>query len=61
MVAERYAAIEAERVAHGDQRRHLTREESAALIADLYGPTPQDPEATAWALHLFGETGTPAA
>ena len=52
-VAARYAAIERERRAFGDQRRHLSPEESAALMDDLWGPLPA--EALRWAADVFGD------
>lgn len=52
-VAARYERIAAERAAYGDQRRHLSPEESAALLDDLWGPLPDD--AVAWAARLFGD------
>lgn len=55
----RYARIAAERAANGDRRRPLNREESLALVSELFGgPVPDDPEAVAWAERAFGVTGT---
>lgn len=47
----RYERIAAERAANGDHRRHLSREESLALLDQLWGPIPDD--AMAWAERLF--------
>lgn len=52
-VAARYERIAAERAANGDHRRHLGREESLALLDQLWGPIPDD--AMAWADGLFAD------
>lgn len=53
-VTERYERIAAERAALGDQRRHLSPAESAALLAELWGPLPDD--ARAWADQVLTDT-----